>query len=463
MQVTVDTAMPIQTPSKWRRRARRAARWTFLVLSLIFALSLIGRDDYQPDELQERAIVERFEDSTFDLVGWEISAIRDKLQALFEPSAAGLTNEESTELIYTYLDRAQEIARLGAELERLAANNNGTSSKTAQEVEDVYGDPAAIEEKFAELRADQEKSRSTVEQLIQSQISWALLDEDIDIRKRVLPPVLFSFTEPPKKLVVSPRERIETKYAHMLAADITLDEINENEQEILEQEDLSAYVTNIGGLGAFPTMVIDRASLGWILSTVAHEWVHNYLTFFPLGLNYGKNNEITIINETVAEIVGVELGQKVEERYYPTPIPTSTPTPSPTATTSSQDAAEVNASSPESDSPDNTAPPFDFRTEMRETRLQVDQLLSDGKVEEAERYMEERRLVFVENGYNLRVLNQAYFAFHGSYGTSAASTSTIGPKLEELRTKSGDLKTFLESVRWFTTEADIDQALESIP
>ena len=76
---------------------------------------------------------------------------------------------------------------------------------------------------------------------------------------------------------------------------------------------------------------------------------------------------------------------------------------------------------------------------MRATRLVVDELLKQGKVDEAEAFMEARRLTFVENGYPLRVLNQAYFAFHGSYATGASSTDPIGPKLRQLRAQSATL------------------------
>jgi hypothetical protein len=186
-------------------------------------------------------------------------------------------------------------------------------------------------------------------------------------------------------------------------------------------------------------MVIDRASLRWVLSTVAHEWVHNYLVFFPLGWNYFKSQELTTMNETVAEIVGNEIGDAALSRYY-------------------ADAAAPPPSGSELVLP-NDGRPFDFRAEMRETRLEVDRLLADGQVAEAEDYMERRRKEFVEQGYPLRVLNQAYFAFHGSYGTSAASTSPIGPKLERLRDLAPDLATFLKTVRGFTSVEDLDDAL----
>ncbi|MCB0054769.1 MAG: hypothetical protein KDE24_35070, partial [Caldilinea sp.] len=77
-------------------------------------------------------------------------------------------------------------------------------------------------------------------------------------------------------------------------------------------------------------------------------------------------------------------------------------------------------------------------------------------------YMEIRRLLFVENGYDIRKLNQAYFAFHGSYGTGAAATSPIGPKLEELRSLVPDVRTFLQTVRGFTSPEDIDRALAEL-
>ena len=80
---------------------------------------------------------------------------------------------------------------------------------------------------------------------------------------------------------------------------------------------------------------------------------------------------------------------------------------------------------------------------MRETRLRVDELLANGKVGEAEAYMEERRLFFVENGYPIRRLNQAYFAFQGTYAENAASSSPIAGQLHRFRELSPDLQAFV--------------------
>jgi hypothetical protein len=284
--------------------------------------------------------------------------------------------------------------------------------------------------------------RPAVEQAIERQVTVVLREQQIGAGRDAFPPVWFTFTEPPRKLVASPRDHIETAYYSMLGPDLPAAEREQIEANLLQDYNLSAYVTNIGGLGAFPAIVLDRAPLQWVLSTVAHEWVHNYLTLFPLGLNYGASAELTILNETVADIAGDELGAAALASAYPELVAEfpGKDEPAPSATGTSE-------------------PAFDFAQEMRHTREVVDQFLAAGRVEDAEEYMQIRRLLFQENGYSIRKLNQAYFAFHGAYGTSAAATSPIGPKLERLRSLTPDLRTFLETVRWFTSEADLDAAL----
>ena len=92
---------------------------------------------------------------------------------------------------------------------------------------------------------------------------------------------------------------------------------------------------------------------------------------------------------------------------------------------------------------------FDFAGEMRETRRRVDELLAEGAIQEAEAYMEERRQIFVDNGYPIRVLNQAYFAFYGTYAENAASVSPIASELRQVRVDSSDVGQFIKRVRGF--------------
>ena len=100
-----------------------------------------------------------------------------------------------------------------------------------------------------------------------------------------------------------------------------------------------------------------------------------------------------------------------------------------------------------------------MRAFMRETRLQADKLLAEGKVTEAEQYMESRRQELVKHGYAIRKLNQAYFAFHGSYAVGGAATDPIGGKLRALRARSASLPDFLRTVAAFSNPEDLDAAL----
>jgi hypothetical protein len=62
--------------------------------------------------------------------------------------------------------------------------------------------------------------------------------------------------------------------------------------------------------------------------------------------------------------------------------------------------------------------------------------------------MEARRQIFVTNGYQIRKLNQAYFAFYGAYADEpgAAGTDPVGPLVREVRQLSPSLRAFLQTM-----------------
>ena len=106
---------------------------------------------------------------------------------------------------------------------------------------------------------------------------------------------------------------------------------------------------------------------------------------------------------------------------------------------------------------------FDFQAEMRATRIRVDELLAAGDVDGAEEYMEARRRIFVAEGYPIRKLNQAYFAFHGAYATTgAAGVSVIGEQVLELRRGSTSLAEFLRAAAQFTSAAELADYVERV-
>ena len=68
--------------------------------------------------------------------------------------------------------------------------------------------------------------------------------------------------------------------------------------------------------------------------------------------------------------------------------------------------------------------------------------------------MEDRRQYFISNGYYLRVLNQAYFAFHGTYADSPSSISPIYSQLMTIRHASSSLTEFINKVSSISNHED---------
>ena len=102
---------------------------------------------------------------------------------------------------------------------------------------------------------------------------------------------------------------------------------------------------------------------------------------------------------------------------------------------------------------------------MGKTRVRADELLAAGRVEEAEEYMEERRLFLWENGYRIRKLNQAYFAFYGAYADlpGQRGEDPIGPALLTLREESPSLRVFLDRVAPVTSLEALQQLAAEPP
>ncbi len=254
------------------------------------------------------------------------------------------------------------------------------------------------------------------------------------------PPVNIYLGNPPRQLVVSPRDRIENIRAVLLLPDMDVETMEAIEAEI-DSLGYSSLVVGLGGLSTFPSYITDDADIRFILDTTAHEWMHLYLTFTPLGflklldtIGLRRDYDIAIMNETVANIVGKEIGQIVYQKYYAPPKSNNT-------------------------TPETPKTGFDFNKVMRETRLAVDDYLARGEIEAAEVYMEQQRQYLVANGYHIRKLNQAYFAFHGTYADTPASSSPIGAEMEQLRVDSASLKEFLDRVSAMDSRQDLAEAV----
>ena len=309
----------------------------------------------------------------------------------------------------------------------------------------------ALREDLADLRAQRAALRGRVETIIARQIRATLDTEGIlnpfgSVSLPVrFPPVGLRLDNPPTLLVVSPRSRIESVREVMLVQGMPTVTREEIEAAVAELG-YSALVVDLGGLAAlYPPLIDAGAPLEWTIETATHEWLHQYLAFTPLGFRYvldlaglRPDYEIARMNETVAGMMGRELSDCVMEAYHRQP----------------PEAAPATDPAPQ--------PPRDrslFNRTMRETRLRVDELLAAGRVDEAEEYMEPQRRYLASEGYHIRKLNQAYFAFHGAYADAPTSVDPIGEEMRALRREVSSPREFLDAVSTLTSRAELQERL----
>jgi hypothetical protein len=373
----------------------------------------------------------------FRLAAWETQALTQKARDLVLQPGATLSEQAQHDLVRAYFDDVARAGQLAEEIEQVYADREQTNP----------GSAAPFRSELDALRVRQAGRRPAVERVLEQQTAAVLTKAGLTTGGRAWPPVRFQFTESPLYLIVSPRDRIAIEESVHLDPALDVQEMERIESQVQESLDMSALVEGTGGFSSYPTMVIEYPSLEWVVNTVAHEWAHTYLAFRPVGWHYGDSGDMRTLNETVASIVGDEIGRSLMLRFYPELVrPETWPRPL---------TLRPNWWGLESDEHS-----FEYGPFMRKTRLTVDGLLARGQVSEAEAYMEKRRKILMDNGYVIRKLNQAYFAIHGSYAVGPAATDPIGGKLRALRNRSGSLAEFLQTVARFTTPAALDASLD---
>ncbi|MFQ5878965.1 MAG: hypothetical protein ACE5IZ_02165 [Dehalococcoidia bacterium] len=357
-----------------------------------------------------------------DLLRWEVRHLPGRWLYLVGQFLRGGSDGDDEAVIRRYFDLGQEVSRL----QRLVAER----------------DEAAAAE-LAEVRRQRQDLENRVERIIEGRITSAVAAEGlttspplfggIDI---VFPPVSTEFDGAPGVLIISPRDRISLDRLYLLRSGITVEEVLQLEAEA-EATGVSALVDVTGGVASYPSVISDRSSYDRAVELAAHEWIHQYLFFRPLGRRFFQSGEMRTINETVANIAGREIAQLVRQRF----------------SAAGESKAQA-APAPTSD--------IDFSKEMHQLRLAVDDLLAQGKIEEAEALMEEKRRFLEEHGFYIRKINQAFFAFHGTYADTPASSSPIGPKVQQVRQRSSSVGEFVRTMAPIASLQGLDQLLAEL-
>ena len=388
-----------------------------------------------------RAYTRSFE---FDYVEWMANAAVLKMRAASISLPQTLNREEQKQVVVEYFKTTQFILEKEHLLSQIYADPSIQNKDAATET---------VRTDLAELYKRQEQLAPLAEAILQDQVTQVLVEQGLTVGGQPIPNVWYHATPLPMALVISPRDHIEQTANISVNTDLTVDEQVKLEENVSKGLNVSSLVVQIGGVGVYPTMVARTTNLNWLLSTIAHEWMHNYLTQRPLGMLYGESPELRTMNETTASIAGDEIGAMVIEKFYPELKPAASfPT--------------LQLVTLPFDRPDPGTlerPPFDFRAQMHETRVNADALLAAGKIDEAEAYMEARRQLFLQNGYLLRKINQAYFAFNGAYADvpgGAAGEDPVGPAVRALREQSASLKDFINTIAWMWSFEQLQETVK---
>lgn len=373
----------------------------------------------------------------YSVVNWELSNLSDKwVRSLVNlwPGSSGLGREEGIERTRQFFEWGLEVRGLERRLlfaDASFADGGVTDARAESLAEEVYV-----------IESGRDSLRAAAEEIIESEIALIVKEEGLSAWFGVFPPVDVVFSRSPHILIFSLRDRIERQRDVLLNPGLSGVDKALIEDRIVELEDWSVYIADTGGVAVYPSVVGDVFGLRNAVEITAHEWLHQWLLFRPLGRNFWSSSDMTTLNETVATVAGRELGDLAFESLTGEQV---------VRRAESSGSVAVNSDG------------FDFRVEMQETRLHAETLLAEGKIEQAEAYMEARRKVFVDHGFFIRKLNQAYFAFHGTYAASAASISPIGDQVQGVRDRSSSLREFLDTMSGFGSYPEFVDYLEDLP
>jgi hypothetical protein len=370
----------------------------------------------------------------FSIAKWELNAIlKEAKQAIpGKHKKTASVDHETTE----YFTLVEQIKSLKSEIAAIKAGNKP-------------GDFVSLEAELNGLRQQKDALTGMAARTIGRQIKETLAQQGIFnpidkyIRLKIgFPPLNFQLEKPPHLLVISPRNKIESMREFILQQGISLEDMESIEAKA-DELGISSLVVELGGFGGtYPSFVTSEASLQFTIDTAVEEWLHQYLAFKPLGFLYmldltgmSRNYEIATMNETLVGMVSKEIGSLVYQNYYPQYENNDSQT----------QAAESG---------------FDFNQEMRNIRREIDEYLARGEIEQAEEFMNQKQQYLASKGYYVRKLNQAYFAFHGTYADRPTSISPIGVELRKLRSQSVSLKDFLETAAAMTSRQDLTDRIK---
>jgi len=399
--------------------------WIFLV-AVCCVLSLVAYNKFTSTKLESAAGAHGF-----SIFWWEVQTVPLKWMHLLWEMYPGNapTHSERYLIVQEYLQLSRKLEKESSRVE------NALLAKGLTEPANIT---KMIDEDLAELIFQKKVLRNRAEEAVEAAVSEAARQNELGLPFGILfPPTDFRLEDPPLILISSPRHKIVMEGSHLIKNDINFRDRFMIESKAESDGKTSALVDNLSGLGTYPAFVSDKYDLRYLMRTAAHEWLHNYWIFHPLGRNMWSSSDMYTLNETAANIAGNELGDQAFEFL-------------------GGDLSEYEYKYSKSE----TANPHLTRI-LRETRTEAEKILETGDVEVAEDYMEKQRWKLRLGGYSIRKINQAYFAFRGNYADGPSSINPIGPELDEFREYFDNVGSFIQTIQGVKSYEAFTSLLES--
>ena len=234
----------------------------FAVILVILFAAKSDTPKFNSDTDRTRTYTRQIE---FDYPNWVLNAAWIKIEQGTIGAPYSFTRGTNKQIIFEYLYTTQQLMQVENRIEQIFADPNITDKESATE--------------FLRKQRDKLTERQTslapfAESILQSQLSEALAELGLTTIGQPLPQVLYHTTPTPRALIVSPRDQIVQIANISILPTLTLDDEIKLENEVAKSLDVSTLVVGIGGVGVYPTMVMETTDLRWMLDTIAHEWTH---------------------------------------------------------------------------------------------------------------------------------------------------------------------------------------------
>ena len=232
----------------------------FLLLSLSFSNARVT-------DIRDRVHILAV-NHAFDFATWTANAVWVKLTQSAIAAPRYFQPQDQHGLVREYLQLVNDVHKTQNDITLLYSNPSITNPATAS---------ASLRQELETLTQRMNALAPFAEAVLEMQVTSILNEIGLTNGGQPIPWVLYHTTPLPQNLVISSRAKIEQETSYVLQPNLSLEQAVALENTMDKQLNVSSLVVEIGGLAAYPTMIMRTSALDWLSNTIAHEWIHIYL------------------------------------------------------------------------------------------------------------------------------------------------------------------------------------------